>query len=821
VAELEQKLREVEAALRAAEQRVAAEIAERERRAEEGAELQFQKLAEHSGDVLSIIDPSGRVRYLSPVFARITGIPLETARAEGIYCAMLPDDIPRVAEAFGALVAGGPGAVARLEFRRRHVDGHVIQLEAIAKNLVDDPAVRGIFVSARDVTKRTVAELALRESEARFRALFERTATAVTLRYVDEELSIDCNEAAVRLFGCQSREELLRLHPLAMAAELQADGVSSERARGHIIERAAEESVFQFEWLYRKTTGEIFPAEVQVTVIELNDRKLFLTIITDLTATKAAEAAIVKAKEDAIAASRTKSAFLANMSHELRTPLNGVIGMVDLLSRTALDERQRRYADVARDSARLLLSVINDILDFSKIEAGKLDLERADFSLTDVIEEVAGILEISAEDKGIALRRRCDPALSRPLVGDPARIRQVLVNLVNNAIKFTDRGEVVVGAAVLEQSEAGVVVQIEVRDTGIGIAEDAVPRLFQPFSQVDASTTRQHHGSGLGLAICRELVERMGGQIGVRSAPGAGSTFSFTLPLAKAAPDGEPAEEGLPPRAAAAAGGRILLVEDSPISAELAGEILRTAGYSFDLASNGARAVEAVRREPYDLVLMDCQLPLVDGYEATRRIRALEADGKLPRPAAPIPIVALTASATTGDLERCLAAGMNDYVSKPLDARRLLGLIAAHLSRPSKPPPAPPPRPAPEAAPSPAPAAPRPMVDLAGALSRLQNNRELFARVSARFVESLPSDRALLADAIARRDGRTLGFAAHRLRGQVVTFGAEALGARVAVLEDAAKREDWAAAAAALRAVDEDLDRLVEDLRRLAAGVAQ
>ena len=522
---------------------------------------------------------------------------------------------------------------------------------------------------------------------------------------------------------------------------------------------------------------------------------------------RAAEIALEKAKEDAVAASRTKSAFLANMSHELRTPLNGVIGMVDLLATTALDERQRRYAEVARTSAKLLLSVISDILDFSKIEAGKLELETVEISVDEIAREVASILRLSAEEKKLELSYDSSVEVAAPLLGDPSRLRQVLINLVSNAVKFTRAGAVTIRASVVSESADDARVRFEVRDTGVGIPLEAQARLFQPFTQVDTSTTREHGGTGLGLAICRELIERMRGTIVVSSKPGEGSTFSFEVPLEKArdrtsAPRQRTARapSELPRRQVAA---HILLVEDSPINAEVAGEIVRSAGYTFDLASDGGAAIKAAKSRPYDLVLMDCQLPEVDGYEASRRIRDLERAGTLPPREGTLPIIALTASATKEDLEKCFAAGMSDHVSKPVDARRLLEVIARHLGGVTPP------------------VAPRTgrstsVTDLAGALGRLQGDRVLLRRIALQFAEGAPAVRAKLHDAVERRDSGAVAFGTHRLRGQASSFGGAGLVGATEVLEVAARRENWTAAAAALLAVDAELDRL---LRALAADV--
>ena len=521
----------------------------------------------------------------------------------------------------------------------------------------------------------------------------------------------------------------------------------------------------------------------------------------DVTASKQAEEALARTRDEAMESSRLKSQFLATMSHEIRTPMNGVIGLTGLLLGTELDDRQRQYAEGVKGAGQALLAIINDILDFSKIEAGKLELEVVDFTLADVVEEAAGLVASAAQRKGLELVAYCFPGLPAGVRGDPARLRQVLLNLASNAVKFTEHGEVVVRARLVDESDQALVVRFEVVDTGIGIAEVDTHRLFDPFSQADASTTRRFGGTGLGLAISRQLVALMGGDLGVESEVGRGSTFWFTLPLGRPAHGNEapsrpfhhplhglrvlvvddndtnrlilheqlgawdmcpdPAEDGmvalerlreaaqrgqpydlvlldmcmpgmdglelarriaadpelaatcpvllssaatldgeearqagiaacltkpvrlsqlydslmratapppvdgqkgplLPEPRKAGIRGHVLVVEDNATNQMVATGILDDLGYRVDVAANGLEALEALARTDYAAVLMDCQMPEMDGYTATGEIRLLE--GELRR----TPVIAMTAGAIEGDRDRCLEAGMDDYISKPV-----------------------------------------------------------------------------------------------------------------------------------------------------------
>ena len=573
--------------------------------------------------------------------------------------------------------------------------------------------------------------------------------------------------------------------------------------------RFADESV---EWRY----GNAMPQR------EPDGSVLWHGFTTDITEQKHNEAALNRAREAAEAASRAKSEFLANMSHEIRTPMNGVIGMTGLLLDSELNAEQRQYAEIVRTSGEALLAIINDILDFSKIEAGKLDLETLDFDLRATVEDTIEMLAIRAHEKGLGLNCLIDPTIPYLLRGDPGRLRQVLVNLVGNALKFTHRGEVIIRANRLAEDADHATLTFKVSDTGIGISPDRQGALFAPFVQEDGSTSRKYGGTGLGLAISRQLVELMGGQIGVDSAPGQGSTFWFTVRFGKQAdhqpipedewadleglkvlvvddhdtnrllvtallnswrcrfaeaaeanvalailreaarvgdpfqvalldmqmPDVDGAELGRRIKAcpevsqtplvmmtsmgqrgdaarfqrigfagyfakpvrqshlraclatirgrlsrdrelaadrlitqhligeAARRRVRILLAEDNAVNQRVALAMLKKLGYRADAVANGLEAIAALRDIPYDLVLMDCQMPELDGYEATRRIRA-PGCGVL-RPTAPI--VAMTANAMKGDREKCLEAGMDDYITKPVQLKELAEVLERWLA---------------------------------------------------------------------------------------------------------------------------------------------
>ncbi len=533
----------------------------------------------------------------------------------------------------------------------------------------------------------------LRESEERYRILFESSPEAYCI--LADGIFVDCNHNAEVMFR-SDRARIIGQSPAAFSQVLQPDGNHSTEVINRKIAEVLQANKNNFEWVFRRSDGASFWAEVFISSLSMKGKQVMLALLHDISARKLAEkqlndtnlqleAAIIRANnmaEQAETANRFKSEFLANMSHEIRTPMNAIMGMIRLALKRTLPTRVEGYLTVALNSSKALLGIINDILDFSKIESNKLFIESIKFSLQDSLATLLEMFRESCRDKGIAFNIDVANDVPDLVIGDPLRLGQVLINLISNGIKFTSQGEVMVIISCLESDEESVRLRFQVRDSGIGIPADKTSSIFNAFEQVDGSTTRNYGGTGLGLSICKKLVGMMGGEIGVESSPGMGSTFSFELPFGlvtahqvsgietfnvigrKALAVDEEAIHGLQ-------GKKILLVEDNQFNQMLAQEVLGAEGIIVTVANHGREAL-ALLDDDVAAVLMDIQMPEMDGYEATREIR------KNPR-FTKLPIIAMTAHAMSGDREKCMAAGMDDYVAKPFTPEEVFAVLARHV----------------------------------------------------------------------------------------------------------------------------------------------
>jgi len=522
---------------------------------------------------------------------------------------------------------------------------------------------------------------AVGKNEGKLRAILESAFDAIV--GMDQKgLVTEWNPRAEEIFGW-AKDEVIgqRMSELIIPEryrQMHEKGLSHfiVTGEGPVLNRSIEISSL-------KKSGEEFPVELSITPLKIDNQYIFTAFISDITQRKADEIKLItlnseleKSAQEAKQASETKSFFLANMSHEIRTPINGVIGMTNIVLDTSLSPQQREYIEIIRTSADSLLALINDILDLSKIEAGKMELEEIDFEVSSLVYDITKTLRLTALQKGLDLKTDIPASLVENVVGDPGRIRQILINLISNAIKFTNAGEIKVSASVILNDAKKIGIRFEVHDSGIGISEKTLKKLFQPFTQADSTMSRKFGGTGLGLSICQRLVDMMHGKIGVTSTEHKGSVFWFEITLNKSQNINAHAIHHFEQELTSHKIGRILVVEDNFVNQKVARTMLEKIGHRVDTVGNGLEALVALEQFPYDIVLMDCQMPEMDGFEATEIIRS----GKREKIPATIPIIAMTANALSGDKERCMAAGMDDYISKPVNINSLNQTLQKWLS---------------------------------------------------------------------------------------------------------------------------------------------
>ncbi len=903
-------------------------------------------LFEASPVAILTLDRFGRVEMWNPAAERIFGWSREEVQGQPLPF-VSPDYELEFRQRFASVLRGE--GFAGLEANRRRKDGTPIDVSVSAAPLHDaQGSVRGVMAVILDVTARKRAEQVVRQSEARLQALVSS---------IDEIVFEFDEENRFRNIWTMNESLLLRPKEELLGQRFtDVLGEASVRPFAEAFERVREAGQSEgIEYSLNVPAGERwFLARVNPIRSADGSFRSICVAIRDITERKKAEEELQRAKEAAEAASRAKSEFLANMSHEIRTPMNGILGMTELALDTPLTEEQREYLTMVRSSGESLLGLLNDILDFSKIEAGKLELNPIEFELRDSVEETMKTLGYRAHQKGLELACRMEQGVPEVVVGDPGRLRQVLMNLVGNAIKFTERGEVIVELERLEGRDGDLELHFAVRDTGIGITKEKQGLIFDAFTQTDSSTTRKFGGTGLGLAIARQLVELMGGRIWVESEMGRGSTFHFTVWLGRStrAKSRRPrldcsALSGVPvlivddnktnrmileemagnwamcptvaenARVAKAAmesaqnlgkpfslvlldvhmpemngfdlaawirqspalakatvimlssggvrgdGGRchelgvaaylmkpvqqselhnailtalakptegtgdvelvtrhslreehvakrsvrVLLAEDSAVNRQLAVRLLEKHGYSVVVAINGREALEALEKNPVDVVLMDVQMPDMDGFEAATTIREREKST-----GTHLPIIAMTAHAMKGDRERCLAVGMDDYISKPVHTKELLVAIERQLALQADPA---------HAAESVADkAACAEVFDSAAALERVEGDRKLLAEMAKLLEDESTKLLQQMSTTIAQGDANGLERAAHTLKGALGNLAATAAFTVVQELEVAAREGDSARVGPLVAALEKEIERLRPALEQFRVEVS-
>ncbi len=694
----------------------------------------WRALVEHAVEGIVVLDREARVTYASPSAARLAGVAASDWVGRSALELIHPADLDAVAISF-ANTTRTPGEAIPLRFRILRAAGGAAAVEAVATNLLDQPEVGGIVVSLRDLADREEAVTALEAGENRFRRLLENISDTVTV-IDDSGRVVDTTGNVKSILGYDTsywadRTVFDVIHPD------DAEGLLSKFAE--VLAEPAAEVTGEFR--VRSADGTYVVVEgLAVNLLHDPDVRGIVLTTRNVTERKAAELELAAARDAAVRALEVRTEFVASVSHELRTPIHGVLGLAELLASNELDEDSASLVRSIQRATESLRVVLDDVLDFAKIEAGRLDFDLRPTPLTELVDDVCALLRPQASAKGVELRVVLDEGLPVRVQVDPLRVRQVLTNLLGNAVKFTAVGSVTV--AVRREGEWLV---LEVVDTGIGIADDALERIFEPFSQAHMATAREHGGTGLGLTISRRLVEMMGGHLAVRSRLGEGTTMTASLPLHPV------------PAVPETTGGRVLIVEDNPVNQLLVSRQLERLGYDPLVAESGAAALAELEREQFDVVLMDWRMPDLDGLETTRLLRDAERATGRPR----VPVLGMTANVLQGDRDRCLAAGMDEVIAKPVNLATLGRALATWTAT--------------SGAPS-APGSPPPFDR--GAIDRLLDELEddqIVATVIATYLRELDTRVVGIEDAARTGDRDRLRLVAHTLASTSATVGAVAL----------------------------------------------
>ncbi len=792
------------AGTRARALKLAGEMSESARSSEEAARealSRFEQLARLAPIPIFTTDAVGGCTFANEAWCRNAGLTLEQALGDGWKRALHPADSERLSREWGDALAKGTDFVGMVHFQRpdgsstwsdarvtahRDEQGRVTGYLGAAMDVTERLKIEALLRQRADELARVNTELRLRDQEIRL--LFERTSDAVVTMDA-AGLIRSWNPRAESLFGWREIEVIGKSVAETMVPESLREAHRTGLARfletgeGPALGRMLELSAMRRD-------GSEFPVEVILVPTQGPHSWQFTSFIRDITGRKSAEAELQKASEAANAANRAKSEFLANVSHEIRTPMNGILGMTELALGTNLTEEQREYLDTVKKSAKGLLAILNSVLDFSKIEAGKLEVDHITFSVRTVIDDVTRLHSFRAQEKRIRLFGVVSPDVPERVTGDPLRLGQVLGNLVSNALKFTDRGEVEVRAAIERIPGESPMLHFSVRDSGIGIPANKQALLFQEFTQVDASATRKFGGTGLGLAISSRLVGLMGGKIWVESEPGKGATFHFTIALNAARTMASDAPSIVAPGSDPVRRIRVLVADDNPVNQRLAAAILTKRGHDVVVASDGASALESLRQGAFDAILMDVQMPDMDGIQATQAIRRGDAGDR----AKTIPIIAMTAHAMLGDRDRFMREGMSDYLSKPVDARELVTMVEGLAATGGK-------------------VGSRAFA-AAEALERVGGDPDVLKELAVTFVRDYDRMKKAIHDAALTRNMQGLERAGHSIRGAAGIFSATRTVMAAQAVDELARVKD-PAVFAAVPALEVELKRLRDELERL------